>query len=346
MSEFLARLQASPRKQIQLDELKRQYFSLYPDIQNSPERSGRLLAELRALEGQGHITLPAAASWERLGSPPLPTFVRLVREKAATPLVDYKDVAWVPELGFWHLLNPGQLVAAKCINDFLLLRRGSLRRVPIKERSLQIFGDEKRLDGMKTGDTLFQGRLSLATLGTFQVPLPLPYRQADAPGQPVLVVENHNSFWSFGEWNHDVRKYAAVVYGSGEAFRLTGAALGQVLREVDGIGALYLGDLDVKGVRIPAEFNAAPRGDSPPVQPASELYTWLLANGLRREKSECSDGTLVQAATWLGVELGEKVHAMWQEGRWIPQEALGLEQLLQVGSPTSLVQARSRLSAS
>lgn len=329
MSEFLARLLASPRKQIPLDELKRQYFSLYPDIQNNPERSGRLLAELRALEAQGRITLPAAASWERVGSPPLPTFVRLVREKLTIPQVNYKDVAWVPELGFWHLLNPGQLVAAKCINDFLLLRRGSLRRIPIKERSLQIFGDEKRLDGMKTGDTLFQGRLSLATLGAFQVPQPLPYRQSDAPGKPVLVVENHNSFWSFGEWNHDAQKYAAVVYGSGEAFRLTGAALGQVLREVDGIGALYLGDLDVKGVRIPAEFNAAPRGDSPPVQPAGELYDWLLANGLRREKSECRDGTLFQAANWLGAELGEKVYAMWREGRWIPQEALGLEQLVQ-----------------
>ncbi len=329
MPEFLARLLALPRKQIPLDELKRHYFSLYPDIQNSPERSGRLLAELRALEGQGHITLPASASWERLGSPPLPKFVRLVREKAAAPLVDFKDVAWVPELGFWHLLNPGQLAAAKCINDFLLLRRGSLLRIPIKERSLQIFGDEKRLDGMKTGDTLFQGRLSLATLGAFQVPQPLPYRQADAPGKPVLVVENHNSFWSFGEWNHDARKYAAVVYGSGEAFRLTGAALGQVLREVDGVGARYLGDLDVKGVRIPAEFNAAPRSGSPPVQPASEQYAWLLANGLRREKSECRDGTLMQAKNWLGAELGGKVHAMWQEGRWIPQEALGLEQLLQ-----------------
>jgi hypothetical protein len=126
-----------------------------------------------------------------------------------------------------------------------------------------------------------------------------------------------------------VRKYAAVVYGSGEAFRLTGAALGQVLREVDGIGALYLGDLDVKGVRIPAEFKAAPRGDSPLVQPASELYAWLLANRPRRAKSECRGGTLNQATTWLGAELGEKVHAMWREGRWIPQEALGLEQLLQ-----------------
>ncbi len=328
MSEFLARLQASPRKRVQLEELKRHYYSLYPEVQNSPERGSRLLEELRGLEAAGHIALPAAGSWERVGSPPLPSFVQLVRETAVVPREDYGQVAWVPELGFWHLLNPIQLVAAKCINEFLLQRRGTLRPVPIKERSLQIFGDEKRLDSMKTGDTLFQGRLALSTLGAFQVPQPLPYRQADAPGRPVLVVENHNSFWSFGEWNHQVKRYSAVVYGSGEAFRLTGAALGQVLREVEGAGALYLGDLDVKGVRIPGEFNAAPCGDSPRVEPALEHYAWLLDSGIRRVKLECKAGTLSQAEAWLGAELAPRVFDMWQRGEWIPQEALGFEQLL------------------
>lgn len=328
MSEFLARLLASPRKRIQLDELKEHYYSLYPEVQNSPERASRLLTELRALEAAGYLGLPAPASWERAGSPALPNFVQLAREKPSAPREDFSQVAWAPELGFWHLLNPVQLAAAKCINDFLLQRRGSLRPVPIKERSLQIFGDEKRLDAMKTGNTLFNGRLSLVTLGAFQVPLPLPYRQADAAGRPVLVVENHNSFWSFGEWNHETKRFAAVVYGSGEAFRSTGAALSQVLREVEGSGALYLGDLDVKGVRIPREFNAAARGESPAVQPALDLYAWLLENGTRRTKPECKVGTLAQAEAWLGPKLAPLVFEMWQNGLWIPQEALGFEQLL------------------
>jgi hypothetical protein len=328
MSDFLARLQASPRKRIQLDELKRHYYSLYPDVQNSPERGSRLLAELRGLESAGHIALPAARSWERVGSPPLPTFVQLTREKPTVATEDFSQVAWVPELGFWHLLSPAQLVAAKCINEFLLQRRGTLLPVPIKERSLQIFGDEKRLDGMRAGDTLFNGRLSLATLGAFQVPLPLPYRQADAPNRLVLVVENHNSFWSFGEWNHRAKLYAAVVYGSGEAFRSTGAALGQVLREVRGSGAHYLGDLDVKGVRIPLEFNAAAKDDAPKVAPAIELYAWLLQNGNRRLKVECKSGTFAQAENWLGTELGTLTFNLWQEGLWIPQESLGFEQLV------------------
>lgn len=328
MSDFLGRLQASPRKHIELDELKALYYSLHPDVQNSPDRGARLLQELRALEAAGRVTLPAPASWERVGNPPLPTFVRLVRLAPEVRQEDYSEVAWVPELGFWHTLKLAQLASAKCINDFLLRHRGSLRPIPINERSLQIFGDEKRLKGMLGGGTtLFSGKLALSTLGAFVVPLPLPYRQADAAGRPVLVVENHNSFWSFGEWNHTAKQYAAVVFGSGEAFRSTGAALGQVLHEVEGTGALYLGDLDVKGVRIPTEFNAAPRGDSPAVRPASELYAWLLQHGTRREKLECKNGTLAQAQAWLGVELGAEVFDMWTAGLWIPQESLGYEQM-------------------
>lgn len=161
------------------------------------------------------------------------------------------------------------------------------------------------------------------------------YRQADAPGRQVLVVENHNSFWSFGEWNHETKVYAAVVYGAGEAFRSTGAALGQVLREVEGVGAQYLGDLDIKGVRIPVEFNHSAREGSPKVAPALDWYAWLLANGTRRKRPECASSARSDADAWLGPELGTRVHHMWQAGQWIPQESLGYEQLADVGgTPT------------
>lgn len=257
----------------------------------------------------------------------MPKFVQLVTETGVSTSEDYSDVAWVPELGFWHELKPSQRAAAKAINDFLLKRRGSLRTVPIKERSLQIFGDEKRLDALRIGDALFSGRLPLAVLGAFQVPFPLPYRQADAVGKPVLVVENHNSFWSFGEWNHHVRRYAAVVYGAGEAFLSTAGALAQVLREVGGHGVLYLGDLDTKGLRIPADFNRSVREGSPKVFPALDWYSWLLARGRRRKKPECAAGSRAEADAWLGPELGVLVHALWQAEEWIPQESLGFEEL-------------------
>ena len=326
MPEFLETLSARPGKKVSLATLKEEFFALYPEIQNSPQRGQRLLEALQALQMQGALVLPAPASWEKVGSPPLPNWVTLVRDKAPVSTQDYAKTPWVPELGFWTALKPSQLVDALAINTFLLERRGLFIRVPLKERSLEIFGDEKKLDSLRSGDTLFAGRLPLSALGAFQVPLPLPYRQADAPGRPLLVVENHNSFWSFGEWNHDARQYAAVVYGCGEAFRSTGKALGQVLHEVGGAGVEYLGDLDPKGIRIPAEFNRCAAAGEPRVIAALRFYRWLLANGGRREKADCLNAEQTFALEWLGDAAAEFIQ-LWGQGLWIPQEALGHEQL-------------------
>lgn len=142
-----------------------------------------------------------------------------------------------------------------------------------------------------------------------------------------MVVENHNSFWSFGEWNQTSRLYSAVVYGSGNEFRSSGAALGQVLQEVSGVGAEYLGDLDPTGVRIPLEYNLALQNEGIPITPAMQFYRWLLANGRRRNRTDGQEFLGTLANDWLGVELGEAVSAMWTAGQWIPQEALGFEAL-------------------
>lgn len=323
--QFVERLTASPKKRIALAQLRQLYFEFHPEVQNHPERSSRLLQALQSLADDGVLTLPAPDSWERLGQPVLPKWVTLVRESTSAPARDFARVPWVPELGFWTELKPSQLEAAFVINEYLLRRRNSLFPVPIKERSLEIFGDEKRLDTMRSSNTLFSGRLPLEALGAFVVPPPLPYRPAAASGRPVLVVENHNSYWSFGEWNQSARRYAAVVYGAGEAFRSSGAALGEVLREVGGTCAVYLGDLDPKGVCIPLDFNSGTRDDIK-VAPAIEWYEWLLLNGCRRHRPASDDLTPL-AAQWLGPELGKALSELWCEGLWIPQEGLGFSYL-------------------
>ncbi len=325
--ELFARLNQSSRKRVPLQEVRRAFFELRPETANNPDRNALLLADLRGLEVAKLIQLPAAGSWEKRGNPPMPNWIQLVRTEEA-PHRDYAAVSWVPELGFWPELKCNSLEAAFAINEFLLTRRGTLRQVPIKERSLQIFGDEKRLDYLRTGDTLFAGRLRLSTLGAFQVPLPLPYRQAEAPGKPVLVLENHNSFWSFGEWNHEACRYAAVVYGAGEGFRSSGRALGQVLQEVDGVDVEYLGDLDPTGVQIPLDFNTAIRGE-PKVKPATPFYQWLLGHGIRRplDTESNTHSMIIVAQEWLGVELGGLLASLWTDGFWMPQEGLGIEAL-------------------
>lgn len=325
--KFYDLISAKTRKRVPLDELKKAFFEAHPELITRPERFALLLEALQSLAAENRIQFPAKGSWEKVGNPPLPNWVQIVRQERQKQQNDYASMTWVPELGFWTELTPPALDAAAAINKFLLNRRTTLELVPIKERSLEIFGDEKKLDELRSGNTLFGGRLTLADIGAFQVPLPLPYRQACAPGCPVLVVENHNSFWSFGEWNKQAKRYSAVVYGSGHAFRSSGAALKQVLQEVNGIGAEYLGDLDPSGVRIPLEFNRA-RGESGvAVKPAIEFYRWLVEHGRRREKKNGPEFANVSAHHWLGFELGNQVADIWNKGQWIPQESLGIEAL-------------------
>ena len=106
---------------------------------------------------------------------------------------------------------------------------------------------------------MLMGKLPLSVLGCFQVSAPLPYRPAAAPGRPVLVLENKDTYWSFGEWNTTANYFSAVVYGGSEAFQSTGAALAQTMREVQAGHALYFGDLDPKGFAFPWNSTAKPK---------------------------------------------------------------------------------------
>lgn len=363
---FLDQLRTQGVRRIGLAGIRQGFFIANPEARSNPNPSRAILDALTALAGAGHVQFPAQASWERVGTPPLPRFVMLVREAQPAP-VDYAKVPWVPELGFWVKLNAPQLEAALAINAFLLRKPRNMRLAPIKERSLEIFGDEKKLDRIRARDTLLGGRLPLSVIGAFVAPLPLPYRacsafarphtepgvwtsntaverveavtvsndgeipQSLAAGRPVLVVENYNSYWSFGEWNERAKRYAAIVYGAGEQFRSSGRALAQVFKETGAVSAEYLGDIDPTGIGIPLQFNAAlDTTDAMRVTPAVEFYEWLLANGVRREVEQKGSGGEAPTGVeqWLPKALIAEMKVMFSLGEWIPQEGLGIEALL------------------
>ncbi|MEG1833727.1 MAG: DUF2220 family protein [Burkholderiaceae bacterium] len=326
---LLAQLKEIGGRKLALEDIRRAHARSHPELQGDPRRDAVLLESLAALADGGALRLPAPGSktgWPAYG-PRLPAWVTLSETPAASEATDWARVSWVPALHFWPELRPAQLTDLLRVNEFLASRLGGLTPCPIKERSLQIFGDEKRLDALAQGDTLFGGRLTLAALGAFVVPLPLPYRAANAPGQPLLVVENHNSFWSLGEWNLRVRRYAAVAYGQGEAFLRSGRALGQVMAETGAIGAHYLGDIDAKGLAIPLDYNARQPDPALRVGAAGEFYDWLLAHGKRRA---CAPYPVTERVLqWLGApERSRAIQILAASGYWMPQEALGTEALL------------------
>jgi hypothetical protein len=329
LSERLAQLLRKSRtKRIALDVLRSFYRDAHPELQGDPESDRMLLESVRTLASAGVLVLPAAGSWERFGNPPMPKWISLAAPSRPAR-TDWAAVPWVPELGFWVDLQPRQLEAAYAINEFLLRRRGMLSPVPLNERSAEIFGDEKRLASMVVGDALFGGRFSLDAIGAFHVATPLPYRPAQAPGRLVLIVENHHSYWSFGEWNFSEKCYAAIVYGSGHEFAKSGAAIDQVLIETGGSGAEYFGDLDANGLAIPADFTARRKASGMlGVRPAERFYTWLVANG-KTQAVEGSVKRLSQSSVdWLPSPLRARTRSLIEGRCRIAQECLGYEILM------------------
>jgi hypothetical protein len=137
------------------------------------------------------------------------------------------------------------------------------------------------------------------------------------------VVENHHTYWSLAEWNLETRRYASVVYGSGQALGNGAAALEEVMRECAANGALYFGDLDPRGILIPLRFNSTSRL---PLQPAVDLYRLSLEIGIRRDGVTRIPGDEAAASQWIAPCAAE-LSSLWNSGRWIPQESIGTEQL-------------------
>jgi len=76
------------------------------------------------------------------------------------PRFDFTSVKWASQLAF---LNSESITVAPDdllkLNQFLLKEPGTQTAVPIKERSLEIFGDEKRLDALVSTSLFRAGRL-------------------------------------------------------------------------------------------------------------------------------------------------------------------------------------------
>ena len=103
---------------------------------------------------------------------------------------DLASISWAPEMRFVKAMKsgvaPGDLIR---LNEFFLDNGSQRALVPVKERSLQVFGDEKRLDALRV-TALFRGGLSLQILRCFVAAEPLGWQRGPNANAPLLVIEN------------------------------------------------------------------------------------------------------------------------------------------------------------
>lgn len=330
--DLYRRLKLTGRLKVGIERVRFEFAEAHPDLSDHPERVAYLHQELRSLEQACLIRLPSQQNkkaWLKETNPKLPAWIILEKAVKLETRIDPSQVPWLSELSICaELKHPVLIEAAVAINDFLIERRKNLIPVPMRERSLQIFGDEKRLDALVRNGTLFGGKVPISVIGAIEVEQPLVYRSTGVGGRPLLVIENHHTYWSFCEWNAHAGIYSAIVYGNGNAFSTTGRAIDEVLNAVGSNSVEYFGDLDVPGLMIPVRFNQSERRSQLcSIEPAVNFYTWLLSHGIRRP-SDSSRPRIPQAALdWLPPSLRDSIHELFSSNQWIPQESLGTEAL-------------------
>ncbi|MFI5751039.1 Wadjet anti-phage system protein JetD domain-containing protein [Streptomyces sp. NPDC051644] len=295
----------------------------------SGENARSTLATLLYEIGEhGIIDLPTSRTKWDAGRPALPEQVRIptAPARSSTPR---QQVSWRPELNWAY---GTRLTASQtqdlfaCNRWFRDTRSHPARRapLPLRERSYEIFRNEKRLDTLITGALFAPGRLTLEQLATYREPPPLAHRRL-GNGDTMLVVENSDTYATL----RDLLKPAPgrigyIAFGSGRAFE---ASVENIAELPDIHRIVYYGDLDADGIAIPARasINGAQRG-LPPIEPAATLYRLLLAH-------EPTAGEIIAGeratslTTWLPQELQQAAHALLTKGQRLAQEATNRNEL-------------------
>jgi hypothetical protein len=125
--------------------------------------------------------------------------------------------------------------------------------VAVRERSCEIFGDEKRLDDVRKYKFFKTGAITLGRLRCEDAPEPIAARLCRASRTRVaLVVENKDTFRSACLANAEAHAYAAVIFGEGNAFPKRVADLGNLAEECPFDEVHYFGDIDGEGFAIAA----------------------------------------------------------------------------------------------
>jgi hypothetical protein len=298
----------------------------FPATAGSTRGRSILAVLLVELDTAGVLRLPKSPTqWDR-GSPLLPQWVRIPPTIEAQPRTKPTGIAWRPELAWAATarLTTTQTEDLRKINRWLRdndTDAADIEMIPMRERSVEIFDDEKHLDRLHTSALFAPNRLSLAMLRAVRIPPPLAIRRI-GDGPVLLVVENSDTFATLAALLAErPGRVGHIAFGGGRAFEAS--VLG--IDETSGIEEIrYFGDLDADGLSIPAhaEVTALTAG-LPPVQPAPELYRLLLEQHSQPTPRAVPEWSAEALCAWLPEDLRSRAATLLTGGRRIAQERVG-----------------------
>lgn len=314
---------AGTRKRLLASECDEALLEVRPGLETDPERRA-LLAELLAeMRDAGEVTW--SKKLDRRVKPELPAFVVLANTRPAEPAAG-TGFPWRPELAWAHdmRLTASEFEVLKAIQA-LVRDRPDARVVPHRERSLEVFRDEKRLDRLVRSRLFEDGRLTMAVLRAEWVPPPISLSPLGA-GTTVLVSENAAGFHSLAATSGG--QLRAVAYGAGTSFAQSVAGIAAA-GDVERI--LYIGDLDAEGVMIPQRAIAvARRVGLPDPEPALGLWRALCdeSDRIGHQVQPVPPDVAAELCGWFGdTDVAKDVQRLLEGGVRVAQEFLGLEWL-------------------
>lgn len=327
-------LQKQDSRRVPLEVLRKETFAAHPELHGDVDTRIRLRNALQELVAAGTVRLPVPGSktgWDNSMFPALPTWV----VKGAVP-------AGSAPQRVRRLVYPAWLEAAAAVatrdDEFEFLnriadwRRGrtTLPMVPLEERSLELFGDEKALAQRSASRLFTSGALTLEMLGCHRTPVPFPSRYIPGTGPTgLLVCENSAAYYSMIKaalgLQPENRPDLHIAFGSGNQFSVGHTEI--AFLDPSPTRALYCGDLDIAGIRI-AIRAAGAMADSLPLVPAAAHYRWMLEQGSRQPDSSGKGfPDAAGALGWFPAVLRPRVQELLASGMRISQETVGLEAL-------------------
>ncbi|BEH02491.1 hypothetical protein brsh051_17720 [Brooklawnia propionicigenes] len=325
-----------PRMRVPLAALREHAIQNDPAFVSDPSARQRLHSSLTELQDRLEISWPKGRTGlDTRALPELPRWVARVAAERTPDRAPIRPRVWP------SVLEPAARVATRPDEQDLLTAIASWMAanptpvvVPMQERSLEITGDEKRFDKLRSTRLFTTGALTLDLLACAPALLPFASTHVDGAGPTqLLVAENSATYQSLTQalftLPTSTRPDTHVVWGAGRQFPISAEHV--LLLDPAPASFLYFGDLDVAGLQIACDADATiHRVTGGHLIPATSLYRAALEYGVPRPdpSNKATPAHHAQLLAWVSAELQDGVEKLLRTRTRIPQESVGLTLLL------------------
>jgi hypothetical protein len=254
--DFLKALRECPGDVIDFEDVHRVYLTVCPGVRGLPGNGvPSLLDDLGELKRLGAVRYSTKSQDSKnVGRHTVPLRVSIRKDRNPKP--DRQIRQWDPRvLSETFGATAARLEFLTALDTFLKAKPKDAPLVPIKARSLHIFGDEKLLTNRCRTELRRSGNL-LENLTPTDLGCYVPdehyfvFEAFDVRSPTALVVENTETYHLMKRWNAYHGLYRAIIFGAGKAFPAKAPHLQKLAADLRTNDIRYFGDIDVPGLEI------------------------------------------------------------------------------------------------